>query len=29
MLPVYCEVQVIYANDMKGRKEDEEIKKRY
>ena len=25
MLPVYCEVQVIYANEMKGRKEDEEI----
>ena len=25
MLPVYCEVQVIYANEIKGRKEDEEI----
>ena len=25
MLPVYCEVQVIYADEIKGRKEDEEI----
>ena len=25
MLPVYCEVKVIYANEMKGRKEDKEI----
>ena len=25
MIPVYCEVQVIYADEKKGRKEDEEI----
>ena len=25
VLQVYCEVQVIYANEMKERKEDEEI----